>query len=305
MATEINTLLNKHEDRVVVIRTRNPVSTEDIEQRFKNEAPRMIWLALFSGEFFRAFAMDLHFDLGMKGSILKYARRRMNEEALHILAACNHSIHVETVDTLKAILDLQPLDIEYSLHFPEDPILSRVTPIIVPITHGGIPIDDNLKESFIRLLEQAFSDGTPFQFHNLPKEFQKMVNEFHVKHISDLSNITTERLKFLTSLPVQMNNEIEVKLPEEEVACRRLVQILPESYSWLINKLIVQADTLLETWLKEHSGTELLFRFNTHFYKDKDDLVFHSSRLSVLSKFIDQLPAKNDLLSKFFEQTQK
>lgn len=291
---------------MVVIRSINPISTKEIEQRFKEEAPRMAWLALYSGEFFKAFAIDVHFELGMRSSILRYAMKSMNEEAIHVLAACNQTIHVESIDTLKAILDLKPLDTTYDLYFPDDPVLSRATPITIPISHDRIPIDANLKASFTRLLEQAFVDNEPFQFHDLTKELQEIVDEFHAKHISDISNITIERFKFLTSLPSHANREIEVKLPEEEVTCRRFIQILPTpSYEWLANRLTVQADTLLETWLGENTGPELLFRFNAYFYKNKDDLVFHEGRLAVLSKFVDQLPVRNDLLSRFFERIQK
>ena len=150
----------------------------------------MVWLALCSGEFFKAFALDAHFGLGMEASIIKYAERIMNEEALHVLAAYNQSIHIETIDTLKTLLNLRPLDTEYNIHLPDDPVLSRAAPIRIPIMHDGIPIDENLKESFSRLLEQAFFKNTSFVFNDLPKEFQEIVNDFHAKHISDLSGIT-------------------------------------------------------------------------------------------------------------------
>lgn len=301
LSTEINAIISKKDDRVLMVRSADPVPPAEIERIFKEEAPRMIWLAIHSGEFFKAFAIDSHFDLGMKTTLLRCAMKSMNEEAIHLLAACNQSIHVESLDALRIVLNAKPLHLDYALQFPEDPVLSRMPPIHIPLAHDGIPLDDSIKESFTKLLAQSFHDNIPFHFHGLPEELQIIVDEFHDKHICDLSEIPTDGILFLTSLPIRVRNRVDVKLPEGEVTCRRLATILPSSHQWLIDRLIIQADTLLETWLNEHSGPDLLFLFNSHFYGNKDDLKLHASRLHVLSRFSNALPVKDDLLSKFFQ----
>ena len=234
-------------------------------------------------------------SLGMKSTIVMHAMKSMSEEAIHVLLACNQSIHIESLETLNIALNIKPLNFDYILQFPDDPVLSRATPIHIPISHNGIPIDDTLKESFSKLLEESFSTSSPFRFHDLPEALQVIVDDFYAKHITDLSNITIDKITFLTSLPLTGRKEMDVKLPKDEITCRRLATILPTSHQWLIDRLVIEADVLLEAWLNEHSGPDLLFLFNAHFYNHKDDLILHAHRLAVLSKFMNHLTVKDDL----------
>ena len=255
LSTSINAIINKKDERVMVVRGGDPVSVEEIEKRLREEAVRMICLALHSNEFFKAYAIDAHLDLGMKSTIVRHAMKSMSEEAIHVLLACNQSIHIESIEALNIALNIKPLNVDYILQFPDDPVLSRATPIHVPISHNGIPIDDTLKESFSKLLEESFSTSSPFRFHDLPEALQVIVDDFYAKHISDLSNITIDKITFLTSLPLTGRKEMDVKLPKDEITCRRLATILPTSHQWLIDRLVIEADALLEAWLNEQFRT--------------------------------------------------
>lgn len=257
-------------------------------------------MALHGLGFVRAYVINEHLRLDYKETIVRHCKKAMSKEALHVLALYHQSVELTSLSVLEAIVEIKPIAITYTLSFPDDPLLSRIQPINLGLKHDAeLLLDDEYAhKQFDAVLEAAFKAGQQVKLPNLPQFLQAQLQAFHDHHFQDLARITNEQLSFLTDLPAHVSSEFEGRLPDDERVCRRLFYLLPDRYQLLRERLAIQADKLLVGWLEQNDGSEMIIRFNSHFYSISSDILLHPLRLPILRQ---HAPQNLDLLTSLFK----